>query len=96
MTMPASVTGDLSLGHTGFTPSPITPTVANVLISSLPPHTVGDAIAIHILGNSAHAGAIGQGSSSVLFSSKPAARLMDKGNCGAMIMGSVGNVLIGG
>jgi len=94
--MPASVAGDLSLGHTGFSPSPITPSVANVLVGGSPPHTVGDAIGIHILGNSAHAGAIAAGSGSVFMSGKPAARLMDKGNCGAMIMGSRGNVLIGG
>lgn len=96
MTMPASVSGDVSIGHSGFSPSPITPTTTNVLVGGLPPHVAGDAIAVHVLGNSAHAGSIAQVSSSVLFGGKGAARLMDKGDCGALIMGSAGNVLIGG
>ena len=98
MPMPASVLGDISMGHTGFSPSPITPSgsINSVLISNLIPHGVGDLIAIHILGNSAHVGNIGAGSSSVLANNIPVARLMDKGTCGAVLMGSVGNVLIGG
>jgi len=31
-----------------------------------------------------------------LAGSKGVARLMDKGDCGAMILGTVGNVLVGG
>ena len=48
MGMPVSAAGDQSLGH-AFTPSPITPTIANVLVSGKPVHTVGDIIAIHVL-----------------------------------------------
>ena len=98
MPMPASVTGDISMGHKGFSPSPITPSgsINSVLISNLLPHGVGDLIAIHVLGNSAHLGNIGAGSSTVLANNIPLARLMDKGTCGAVLMGSVGNVLIGG
>ena len=95
MWMPVSAAGDQSLGHS-FTPSPITPTIANVLVSGKPVHSVGDIIAIHVLGNSAHLGAIGFGSTTVFASGKGVARLMDKGDCGAMILGSVGNVLVGG
>ena len=57
MGMPASVAGDMSMGH-AFTPSPITPTQATVLIMNKPAHVVGDIIAIHVLGTSAHAGTI--------------------------------------
>ena len=96
MPMPCSITGDMSMGHTGFTPSPITPTTTKVLVTNVPPHVTGDAIAIHILGNSAHVGTIGPGSSSVLAQNKPVARMMDKGTCGAMIMGSGATVLVGG
>ena len=70
MPMPCSITGDMSMGHTGFTPSPITPTTTKVLVTNVPPHVTGDAIAIHILGNSAHVGTIGPGSSSVLAQNK--------------------------
>ena len=96
MPMPASVTGDISMGHTGFSPSPITPSgsINSVLISNLLPHGVGDLIAIHVLGNSAHLGNIGAGSSTVLPNNIPF-RLMDKGTC-SLLMGSVGNVLVGG
>ena len=95
MGMPVSAAGDQSLGH-AFTPSPITPTTTNVLMSGKPVHVVGDPIAVHVLGNSAHAGTIGFGSTTVLAGSKGVARLMDKGDCGAMILGTVGNVLVGG
>ena len=70
--------------------------INSVLISNLLPHGVGDLIAIHVLGNSAHLGNIGAGSSTVLANNIPLARLMDKGTCGAVLMGSVGNVLVGG
>ena len=59
MGMPCSITGDLSLGHTGFTPSPITPTTTTVLVLNVPPHVVGDVIAPHVLGTSVHGGTVG-------------------------------------
>jgi len=95
MGMPASVAGDMSMGH-AFTPSPITPTQATVLILNKPVHVVGDLIAVHVLGTSAHAGTIAQASTTVLANSKGVARIMDGGDCGAMILGTAGNVLIGG
>ena len=94
MGMPVSAAGDQSLGH-AFTPSPITPTTTNVLVSGKPVHVVGDPIAIHVLGNSAH-GNNRIGSTTVFAGNKGVARLMDKGDCGAMILGTVGNVLVGG
>ena len=74
MGMPVSAAGDQSLGH-AFTPSPITPTIANVLVSGKPVHSVGDIIAIHVLGNSAHLGAIGLGSTTVFASGKGVAKI---------------------
>ena len=94
MPMPISKAGDQSMGHV-FTPSPIVPTTTNVM-SGGPVHVVGDAIGIHVLGNSAHAGTIALGSTTVLAGKKGVARMMDSGDCGAMVMGSGGNVLVGG
>ena len=96
MGMPCSITGDMSLGHTGFTPSPITPTTTTVLAMNVPPHVLGDAIAVHILGNSAHAGTIGKASTTVLAQNKGLARMMDKGNCGAMLLGTAATIMVGG
>ncbi len=95
MGMPVSKAGDQSLGHV-FSPSPITPTTTNVTALGSPVHVVGDPIAVHVLGNSAHAGTIGLGSTTVLAGNKGVARLMDTGDCGAMISGSGGTVLVGG
>ena len=94
MTMPASVAGDMSLGHTGFSPSPIIPTTVTVLVMSKPPHVLGDMIGPHLLGQAVHPGSILQTSTKTFFAKKGAARLMDKGNCGAMLMGSGGQVLL--
>ena len=96
MTMPCSITGDMSIGHAGFTPSPITPTTATVLVMGVPPHVVGDLIGPHVLGTSVHTGTIGQASTTVLAQSKGVARLMDKGDCGALILGTGALVMVGG
>ena len=93
--MPASVAGDMSLGHV-FSPSAIVPTVATVLMGNLVPHVAGDVIGVHVLGLSAHAGTISKTSTTVYAESKGVARLMDTGTCGAMILGTAGNVLVGG
>ena len=99
MTMPASITGDLSLGHAGFTPSPITAVgglIARVLVMSVPPHVVGDVIAPHVLGQAVHGGTVGKASTTVLAGNKGVARLMDKGDCQALILGTAANVIVGG
>ena len=83
MGMPATISGDPSLGH-AFSPSALTPTQATVVIG------------VHVLGTSAHAGTIAQASTTVFANSKGVARIMDTGDCGAMILGTAGNVLIGG
>ena len=93
--MPCSITGDLSIGHAGFSPSPITPTTATVLVMGVPPHVVGDLIGPHVLGTSVHTGTIGQASTTVLAQSKGVARLMDKGDCGALILGTGALVMVG-
>ena len=93
--LPASVAGDPSLGHI-FSPSPITPSVTDVLITEKIPHVAGDVIAPHALGQSVHGGTILSTSTTVYINKKGAARLMDTGDCGAMILGSAGTVLIGG
>ena len=93
--MPVSKAGDQSFGHV-FSPSPITPTTTNVTAMGSPVHVVGDPIAVHVLGNSAHAGTIGLGSTTVLAGNKGVARLMDTGDCGAMVGGTGATVLVGG
>ena len=96
MTMPASLAGDMSLGHTGFSPSPITPSLISPIVMGKPPHGLGDLIGPHVLGQAVHPGAILQTSTKTFYGAAaiPAARLMDKGNCGALLMGSGGQVLI--
>ena len=56
--MPCSITGDLSIGHAGFSPSAITPATTNVLVMAAPPHVVGDLIGPHVLGQSSEHGGI--------------------------------------
>ena len=96
MTMPASIAGDMSIGHAGFSPAPITPTTANVFVMSAPPHVVGDLIGPHVLGQAVHTGTVGKASSTVLVNSKGLARLMDKGDCQSLILGSAATVMVGG
>ena len=94
--MPCSITGDMSIGHAGFTPSPITPTTVNVLVLGVPPHVVGDLIGPHVLGTSVHPGTILETSPTVFGGGKGVARLMDKGDCQALILGTAANVIVGG
>ena len=96
MTMPCSIAGDMSIGHAGFSPAPITPTTATVLVMGAPPHVVGDLIGVHVLGNSAHGGKVAEVSSSVEAGGKGVARLMDKGDCGSLILGTGATVMVGG
>ena len=96
MTMPCSIAGDMSIGHAGFSPAPITPTTATVLVMGAPPHVMGDLIGPHVLGLSAHAGTVLEVSTTVLAVNKGVARLMDKGDCQSLILGSAGTVMVGG
>ena len=96
MTMPCSITGDMSIGHAGFSPAPITPVGATtVLVMGAPPHVADDVIGAHVLGNSAHGGKILKVSTSVLANDKGIARLMDKGDCGSLILGTGATVMVG-
>ena len=96
MTMPCSIAGDQSIGHAGFSPSAITPATTNVLVMAAPPHVVGDLIGPHVLGQSVHTGTVADASTTVLAGNKGVARMMDKGDCGALILGTGGNVMVGG
>ena len=99
MTMPCSLAGDLSIGHAGFSPAPITPiggATAKVLVMGSIPHVAGDTIAPHVLGLSAHPGVVQDVSTTVLAGGKGVARLMDKGDCGALILGTGATVMVGG
>ena len=96
--MPCSITGDMSIGHAGFSPAPIIPSgvVTTVLVLGVPPHVKDDTIAPHVLGKEVHAGVVDKVSSSVLAEDKGIARLMDKGDCGCLILGSGATVMVGG
>ena len=96
MTMPCSIAGDMSIGHAGFSPAPITPTTATVLVMGAPPHVMGDLIGPHVLGLSAHAGTVLEVSTTVLAGGLGLARLMDKGDCQSLILGSAATVMVGG
>ena len=98
MTMPCSIAGDMSIGHAGFSPAPITPTTATVLVMGTPPHVATDVIAPHVLGQAVHGGTVADVSTSVMTSkgTKGVARLMDKGDCQSLILGSGVTVMVGG
>ena len=98
MTMPCSIAGDMSIGHAGFSPAPITPTTATVLVMSTPPHVVGDLIGPHVLGQAVHTGTVQKVSTTVVTAkgAKGLARLMDKGDCQSLILGSGATVMVGG
>ena len=97
MTMPCSIAGDMSIGHAGFSPAAITPSTSDVLVMGAPPHVATDVIAVHVLGNSAHGGTILNVSTTVIVEQyKGLARLMEGGDCGAMIGGTAATVMAGG
>ena len=100
MTMPCSIAGDMSIGHAGFSPAPITPSggaAAKVLVMGSIPHVAGDPIGPHVLGQAVHAGAVQKVSTTVLSRrSKGLARLMDKGDCQSLILGTGATVMVGG
>jgi len=96
MTMPCSIAGDMSIGHAGFSPAAITPSTATVLVMGAPPHVATDVIAPHVLGQAVHGGTVADVSTTVLAESKGVARLMDKGDCQSLILGSAATVMVGG
>ena len=98
MTMPASIAGDMSIGHAGFSPAPITPSTSNVLVMGAPPHVATDVIAPHVLGQAVHGGTVQDVSTTVMTAKgvKGIARLMDKGDCGSLILGTGATVVVGG
>ena len=101
MTMPCSIAGDMSIGHAGFSPAPITPVggaAAKVLVMGSIPHVADDVIGVHVLGNSAHGGKVAEVSTSVVAGPDELglARLMDKGDCGSLILGTGATVMVGG
>ena len=99
MTMPCSIAGDMSIGHAGFSPAPITPTggpTAKVLVMGSFPHDATDPIGPHVLGQAVHTGLVQKVSTTVLAGGLGVARLMDKGDCQSLILGSAATVMVGG
>ena len=98
MTMPCSIAGDMSIGHAGFSPASITPSTSDVLVMGAPPHVATDVIAPHVLGQAVHGGTVQDVSTTVMTAkgAKGVARLMDKGDCGSLILGTGATVMVGG
>jgi hypothetical protein len=48
------------------------------------------------LGQAVHTGTVGKASTTVLVTNKGLARLMDKGDCQSLILGSAATVMVGG
>ena len=99
MTMSCSIVGDMSIGHAGFSPAPITPVggaAAKVLVMGSIPHVATDVIGPHILGQAVHTGLVQKVSTTVLAGGLGLARLMDKGDCQSLILGSAATVMVGG
>ena len=99
MTMPCSIAGDMSIGHAGFSPAPITPTggaTAKVLVMGSIPHVANDPIGPHVLGQAVHTGLVQKVSTTVLAGGLGLARLMDKGDCQSLILGSAATLMVGG
>ena len=98
MTMPCSIAGDMSIGHAGFSPAPITPSTSNVLVMGAPPHVATDLIGPHVLGQAVHTGTVQKVSTTVVTAegAKGLARLMDKGDCQSLILGTAATVMVGG
>jgi len=97
--MPCSIAGDMSIGHAGFSPAPITPTggpTAKVLVMGSFPHVANDPIGPHVLGQAVHTGLVQKVSTTVLAGGLGVARLMDKGDCQSLILGSAATVMVGG
>ena len=96
--MPCSITGEQSIGHAGFSPSPITATTSDVLVMGAPPHVATDLIGPHVLGQAVHTGTVQKVSTTVVTAkgAKGLARLMDKGDCQSLILGSGATVMVGG
>ena len=99
MTMPCSIAGDMSIGHAGFSPAPITPSggaAAKVMVMGSIPHVANDLIGPHVLGQAVHTGLVQKVSTTVLAGGLGLARLMDKGDCQSLILGSAATVMVGG
>ena len=103
MTMPCSIAGDMSIGHAGFSPAPITPSggaAAKVMVMGSIPHVKDDVIGPHVLGTSVHTGTVLEVSTTVVVDGdgkkQGLARLMDKGDCQSLILGSAATVMVGG
>ena len=99
MTMPCSIAGDMSIGHAGFSPAPITPSggaAAKVMVMGSIPHVATDVIGPHVLGQAVHTGMVQKVSTTVLAGGLGLARLMDKGDCQSLILGSAATVMVGG
>ena len=61
-----------------------------------PVHAAKDLIGPHVLGQAVHTGTVGKASTTVLVTNKGLARLMDKGDCQSLILGSAATVMVGG
>jgi uncharacterized Zn-binding protein involved in type VI secretion len=67
-----------------------------VLVMGSIPHVANDPIGPHVLGQAVHTGLVQKVSTTVLAGGLGLARLMDKGDCQSLILGSAATVMVGG
>lgn len=92
----AARNGDAGDGHGCFPPTTITGGSPDIIINGRPAARQGDPLAAHGCGDcSPHGRVIAEGSSTVIFNGKPAARTGDAIDCGGVIIGGSGDVIIG-
>ena len=68
---------------------------AKVLVMGSFPHVANDPIGPHVLGQAVHTGLVQKVSTTVLAGGLGLARLMDKGDCQSLILGSAATVMVG-
>lgn len=82
--MPAlSFLGALDTGHGPYPPRPSTAGSPDFMVTGIPALRVGDAMAVHCVGPSCHAGTVAAGSPTFLINGQPAARIGDMVSCGS-------------
>lgn len=91
-----TVQGQIDSGHGCFPPRPSTQGSSDVFVNGVAAHRQGDSWAVHVCGNSAHAGSLAAGSSTVYVNGKQLGRIGDDVDCGSVVAQGSPNVNAGG
>ncbi len=86
---------DLGGEHGAWVPSPAIEGSSNVIVEGLPAARLGDAVSPHVKpGSAPHPRKIAGGSPSVFINGRPAARIGDAIDCGGVMIGGSGTVIL--